>query len=314
MNSNERTGTGAVSDRATEEATGLFFDGFEERFVDVPGGRIFCRIKGSGKPLLLLHGYPQTSAMWHRVAPRLAETYQVICADLRGYGRSMKPDSDPSHRAYSKRAMATDMVAVMSALGHARFRIGSHDRGSRVAHRLAADHGEKVIALATLDIAPTREMYRDGGDAFARTYWHWYWLIQDAPFPERLIGADPEYYWRFKCDTAPAGLGIFDQRALDEYLTAFRAPAAIHASCEDYRAAVTCDFDDDNADGDHKIAMPLLALWGANGAIEKHFDCLNLWRERAADVRGKALPGGHYLAEECPDAVLAEWLAFFAQG
>ena len=322
MDSNERTGMGGTSETASDATTaatdGPFFEGFEERFVDVPDGRIFCRIKGSGEPLLLLHGYPQTSAMWHRVAPRLAGTYQVICADLRGYGRSMKPESDTSHRAYSKRETAKDMVAVMAALGHTRFRIGSHDRGSRVAHRLAADHPEAVIALATLDIAPTREMYRDGGDAFARTYWHWYWLIQAAPFPETLIGADPDYYWRFKCDPAPAGLGIFDQRALDEYLTAFRDPAAIHASCEDYRAAVTCDFDDDNADdreggGNAKIAMPLLALWGAGGAIEKHFDCLKLWRERASDVRGKALAGGHYLAEECPDAVLAEWVPFFAQ-
>ena len=312
MQSNQQTGADGGSSGARDSSDGAFYDGFEERFVDVPDGRIFCRIKGSGEPLLLLHGYPQTSAMWHRLAPMLAETYRVVCADLRGYGRSMKPESDESHRAYSKRATANDMVAVMAALGHERFRIGSHDRGSRVAHRLAADHPERVIALATLDIAPTREMYRDGGDGFARTYWHWYWLIQAAPFPEKLIGADPDGYWRFKCDTAPAGLAIFDPRALDEYLTAFRDPAAIHASCEDYRAAVTCDHDDDEADGGLKIGLPLLALWGANGAIERHFDCLALWRERASDVRGRALPGGHYLAEECPQEVLAEWLPFFA--
>ena len=303
--------TAPTHEPAANEARGDFFAGFKERFVAVPGGEIFCRIKGSGAPLLLLHGYPQTSAMWHRVAPRLAETYTVICADLRGYGRSMKPESDDSHRAYSKRATADDMVAVMAALGHERFRIGSHDRGSRVAHRLAADHPETVLALATLDIAPTREMYRDGGDAFARDYWHWYWLIQAAPFPETLIGTDPDYYWRFKCGSGAKGLSIFDPRALDEYLTAFRDPATIHASCEDYRAAVTCDHDDDEADGTTRIALPLLALWGAGGAIEKHFDCLKLWRERAIDVAGKALAGGHYLAEECPDAVLAEWLAFF---
>lgn len=292
-------------------AAPAFFDGFEERFVDGPAGPIFCRIGGSGAPIVLLHGYPQTSAMWHVVAADLARDYQVICPDLRGYGRSVKPASNPSPAAYSKRAMASDVLAVMDALGHDRFLVGSHDRGSRVAHRLAADYPDRVIALATLDIAPTREMYRDAGSAFAQTYWHWYWLTLPQPFPERLIGADPAYFWLSKCGAGSAGLSPFVRQALDEYLTCFADPAAIHGACEDYRAAASIDIAHDDADP-AKLPMPLLALWGRNGAIEKHFDCLALWRERAADVRGHALPGGHYLAEECPQEVLAAWRPFFA--
>lgn len=291
-----------------------FFDGFEERLIRLPEGReIFCRIAGQGSPLLLLHGYPQTSAMWHHVAPVLAETYAVVCADLRGYGRSHKPAGGGDHAAYSKRAMADDMLAAMTALGHDRFLIGAHDRGARVAHRLALDSPERVIALATLDIAPTREMYRDGDSAFAQTYWHWYWLTQPAPFPETLIGHDPDFFWLRKCGSGSAGLGAFSWQALTEYLRAFRDPAAIHGACEDYRAAASIDIAHDDADGGRKLEMPLLALWGRSGAIERHFDCLALWRERASDVRGRALDGGHYLAEEVPEAVLAEFSAFFAE-
>jgi haloacetate dehalogenase len=289
-----------------------FFDGFEERYVDTPDGPVFCRVGGTGAPLLLLHGYPQTSAMWHAVAADLARDHQVICPDLRGYGRSLKPATDASHAPYSKRAMAGDMIAVMDALGHDRFLIGSHDRGSRVAHRLAADHPARVRALATLDIAPTREMYRDADSGFAHTYWHWYWLTLPHPFPETLIGADPAYFWLFKCGAGKAGLTPFVQQALDEYLTCFADAGAIHGACEDYRAAAAIDIAHDDADPS-KLQMPLLALWGKDGAIERHFDCLALWRERAADVRGWAVPGGHYLAEECPDTVIAAWRDFFGQ-
>lgn len=289
-----------------------FFDGFSEHLVETPDGPVFCRVGGEGPPLVLLHGYPQTSAMWHAVAPALARDYRVICPDLRGYGRSLKPATDPSHTPYSKRAMAGDILAVMDRFGHDRFLIGAHDRGARVAHRLAADHSDRVIALSTLDIAPTREMYRNAGSAFAHTYWHWYWLTLPHPFPETLIGADPAFFLRKKCGAGSAGLTPFVQQAMDEYLTCFADPATIHGCCEDYRAAATIDIAYDDAET-AKLPMPLLALWGQNGAIEAHFDCLALWRERATDVRGWALPGGHYLAEECPQAVLAAWSPFFAE-
>jgi haloacetate dehalogenase len=288
-----------------------FFAGFEERSIRVEDGEIFCRIGGRGAPVLLLHGYPQTSAMWHRVAPKLAETHTVICADLRGYGRSFKPATDKEHGPYSKRAMASDMAQVMTTLGHLKFFVGAHDRGARVAHRLAVDFPDRVLALATLDIAPTREMYRDGGGAFAQAYWHWYWLTQPAPFPETLIGNDPEFFWLKKCGSGSAGLSPFAWEALNEYLSCFRDPAVIHGSCEDYRAALTIDIAHDNADAGKKLEMPLLALWGANGAIERHFDCLALWRERAELVEGRAMPGGHYLAEELPHEVAEEFSVHF---
>ncbi|WP_299687863.1 alpha/beta hydrolase [uncultured Tateyamaria sp.] len=287
-----------------------FFDGFTAEHVAVPGGSVFCRYAGSGPPLLLLHGYPQTSAMWHRVAPVLAQRFSVVCADLRGYGQSHKPASDTSHAAYSKRATADDMVALMQALGHERFCIGAHDRGARVSHRLALDHPDRVVALAALDIAPTREMYRDADSGFAQTYWHWYWLTQAHPFPEFLIERESDAYWLKKCGSGSAGLRPFARQALEEYLIAFRDPAVIHGSCEDYRAAVTIDADHDDADAG-LLEVPLLTLWGRFGAIERHFDCLALWRERARDVRGWALEGGHYLAEERPDEVAEAFGSFF---
>ena len=269
---------------------------------------------GSGPPLLLLHGYPQTHAIWHTVAPRLAERFTVVAADLRGYGRSSKPASAPDHAPYSKRAMARDMVTVMAGLGHRRFLVAGHDRGGRVAHRMALDWPDRVLRLAVLDIAPTREMYAGTTDGFARAYWHWFFLIQPAPFPETLIAADPDAYWRKKCGSGSAGLGPFTAPALDAYLSAFRDPAMIHATCEDYRAAATIDLAHDDADGSRTVACPLLALWGKHGAIDTHFDCLALWRLRADDVQGEALPGGHYLAEELPDLIVDRLTRFFAEG
>lgn len=289
------------------------FPGFTEDVVDTGEARIFCRAAGSGPALLLLHGYPQTSAMWHRVAPALARDYRVVCADLRGYGRSAKPETTPDHAPYSKRAMARDMASVMTHFGAETFFLAGHDRGGRVGHRLAADFPQRVRALLTLDIAPTREMYRDTGQAFARAYWHWFFLIQKAPFPERMIGADPEAYWRKKCGSGSAGLTPFSEAALAEYLAAFADPAAIHGSCEDYRAAATIDIAHDDADGDFKLPMPVHALWGDNGIVGKLFDPLALWRERAQTVTGHGLPGGHYLAEECPDLVIAECREFFSR-
>ena len=296
---------------------GTLFPGFDERYVATSIGNIFCRIAGNGPPILFLHGYPQTSAMWHDVAIEFANNYSVICADLRGYGKSHKPESDSTHSPYSKREMANDMVEVMNKLGHERFLIVSHDRGSRVAHRLAMDHQDCVIGLVILDIAPTREMYKFGNSAFAQDYWHWYWLTQPAPLPETLIEHDPDYYWIQKVAPGSKNLSIFNWEALTEYIEAFRSPTAIHSSCEDYRAAWTIDIEHDNSDAttnsNDKINAPLLTLWGQDGAIEKHFDCLKLWRMRAHNVRGESLPGGHYLAEENPELVINKIRSFFAQ-
>ena len=295
-----------------ERAPSPLFPGF--RVLDVPTPEVTIRacVGGAGPPLLLLHGYPQTHAIWHAVAARLRDRFTLVCADLRGYGASGKPPSDETHAPYSKRAMAGDMPALMSSLGFERFGVAGHDRGGRVAHRLAIDHPGRVERLAVLDIAPTREMYRDTREAFARAYCHWFFLIQPAPFPERMIGADPDAYWLKKCGSGSAGLRPFDPRALDEYLRCFRDPAVIHASCEDYRAAASIDIAHDDADGALKLAMPLLALWGEQGTVHACFDVPALWRERAADVRGRPLPGGHYLAEELPGDVAEELVAFFS--
>ena len=292
-------------------ATDTLFEGFRMLDVATSGTTIRLRTGGSGPPLLLLHGYPQTHALWHKVAPRLARRFTVVAADLRGYGDSGKPETTEDHSPYSKRAMALDMAEVMTALGHDRFFVCGHDRGGRVAHRLALDHAERVTKIAVLDIAPTREMYRNTTEAFARAYWHWFFLITPAPFPERMIGADPDAYWLKKCGSGSAGLAPFAPAALDHYLRCFRDPATIHASCEDYRAAASIDIAHDDGDAGRKLSAPLLVLWGRNGVIEKCFDALALWRQRASDVRGHALPGGHYLAEELPDLVAHELEQFF---
>lgn len=291
--------------------TDTLFEGFRLLDVATSGTTIRLRTGGSGPPLLLLHGYPQTHALWHKVAPRLARRFTVVAADLRGYGDSGKPETTEDHAPYSKRAMALDMAQMMTALGHERFFVCGHDRGGRVAHRLALDHADRVTKIAVLDIAPTREMYRNTTEAFARAYWHWFFLITPAPFPERMIGADPDAYWLKKCGAGSAGLTPFAPAALEHYLRCFRDPATIHASCEDYRAAAAIDIAHDDADAGRKLSAPLLVLWGRNGVIDKCFDALALWRQRAGDVRGHALPGGHYLAEELPDLVAHELEQFF---
>ncbi|WP_210529926.1 alpha/beta fold hydrolase [Rubellimicrobium arenae] len=292
------------------EPTDDLFPGF--RLADVPttSGSIRARVGGEGPPLLLLHGYPQTHHLWHKVANRLVERFTLVCADLPGYGASYRPPVTPDHEGHSKRAMATALVEAMRRLGYERWMVGAHDRGARVAHRMALDHGDRVIRFALLDIAPTREMYRHTTEAFARAYWHWFFLIQPAPLPETMIAADPDGFWRTKC--GERGLDIFDSRALDAYLEAFRDPAVIAASCEDYRAAATIDLRHDDEDGGRKVTQPLLALWGEFGVVERCFDVLALWRERAEDVRGRPVPAGHYLAEECPDDVAAAFADFFA--
>lgn len=290
------------------------FEGFRAFAVSVNGVDIRGVIGGQGPPLLLLHGYPQTSVMWHKVTPALAEHFTVVVADLRGYGQSSKPESDPDHSTYSKRAMASDMIGVMESMGFHRFAILAHDRGARVAHRLALDSPTSVTRMVLLDIAPTREMYLHANDAFARAYWHWFFLIQPSPMPERMIGADPKAYWLQKCGGGSAGLEPFTPAALAAYLDAFDDPKAIAASCEDYRAAATIDLIHDEEDDGRKLACAILVLWGKRGVIEAHFDCLALWRERAEIVEGEALMGGHYLAEEVPDQVISQTLAFLQKG
>ncbi|MBX2868019.1 MAG: alpha/beta hydrolase [Acidiferrobacterales bacterium] len=289
------------------------FEHFESFDIDCDGVNVHGVVGGEGPPVLLLHGYPQTHAMWHKVAPDLARHYRVIAADLRGYGRSGKPDTDSDHSPYSKRAMASDLIELMQQLGFEQFRVVAHDRGGRVAHRMAMDWPDKVIEMILLDIAPTREMYQLADTEFARAYWHWYFLITPAPFPEKLIEGDPEHYWLSKCGSGAAGLTPFSPMALEDYLRCFADPAVIHASCEDYRAAISIDIQHDDADGDRKIECPLRVIWGEHGVIEQCFDALALWRLRANDVSGFSLPGGHYLAEELPQAVFQSVREFFTE-
>lgn len=296
--------------------TGLItelFPGFVSHDVETSGTRIHCIVGGSGPPLLLLHGYPQTHAMWHRIAPALARNYTVVCADLRGYGDSGKPASDASHAAYSKRAMAADMVEVMRTLGFDRFRLAGHDRGGRVAHRLCLDHPDAVERVAVLDISPTKIMYEQTNRAFATAYYHWFFLIQPAPFPETLIGANPEAYLRKHMGGRFAGLAPFEPDGWPEYLRCFREPAMIHATCEDYRAAESIDLVHDDADfGRRKVQCPLLVLWGRHGTVERCFTPLTDWREYAVDVHGKSLDCGHYLPEERAVETARELTDFFA--
>ncbi len=290
------------------------FPGF--RTVRAPGAgtEIHAVVGGSGPPLLLLHGYAQTHALWHKVAPRLAERFTVVAMDLRGYGDSGKPPSDARHEAYSKRAMAADAVAVMAHLGFPRFRLAGHDRGARVSHRLCVDHPQAVLRAALLDIAPTLAMYEQTDMTFAAAYWHWFFLIQKAPVPEQMIGKDPAGYLALKMRDRGMGPDPFDPRAWAEYVRCF-TPEAIHATCEDYRAAATIDLEHDRADraAGRKILCPLLVLWGANGVIEKCYDALAEWRRVAYDVRGRSVPSGHYIPEEVPDVLLAEFDSFFGE-
>ena len=285
-------------------------DGFQQDRITTTGAEINLRRAGEGPPLLLLHGYPQTHVMWHKIAPALAERFTVVLTDLRGYGDSAKPPGGDNHAAYSKRAMAQDQVEVMTALGFDNFAVAGHDRGARVGHRLALDHPERVSKLALLDIAPTLAMYERTDMAFASAYYHWFFLIQPYDLPERLIGADPDFYLEKKIGKWSQNPGAFTAAALAEYKRCFRDPATIHATCEDYRAAAGIDLEHDRADLGRKLACPVLALWGAKGVIERSYPVLEIWRERARDVHGKALPCGHFLAEEAPAETVAELLNF----
>ncbi|CAN7256445.1 alpha/beta fold hydrolase [Rhizobacter sp. LjRoot28] len=293
-----------------------WFDGFKAATHAVNGQHIFSRVGGraDGPPLLLLHGFPQTHAIWHRVARRLADRYRLVMPDLRGYGDSSKPEGGADHAQYSKRAMAQDMVELMRSLGHARFAVCGHDRGGRVAHRLALDHPAAVQALALVDIAPTLDMYEATDMAFARAYYHWFHLIQPEPLPERMIGGDPLGYLHWKLGGWGAGgLAHVEPQALADFERCFADPAAIHATCEDYRASAGIDLVHDRASraAGEKIACELLLLWGERGVVHRLFDPMALWQAQCSRaVRGEALPAGHFIPEEVPDRV-ADALAAF---
>lgn len=291
------------------------FPGFQGHRLSTEETEIFARTKGDGPPLLLLHGYPQTHAMWHRVAPALAERFTVVCADLRGYGDSGKPVGDASHRAMSKRTMAADQVEAMRMLGFPRFMVAGHDRGGRVVHRMCLDHPGVVTRAAVLDIVPTRTIFEATNKAIAEGYYHWFFLSRPADFPERLIGADPIYFLHQKLGgwSAARSSAFVHPLAMAEYERCFANPSTIHASCEDYRAAATIDLEHDAADEDARIECPLLALWGSHGLMEQHFDVLETWRRKAAGpVTGEALDCGHFLPEEAPEATTEKLAAFFA--
>jgi haloacetate dehalogenase len=287
------------------------FPRFLKRKIRTSGATINLAIGGEGPPVLLLHGYPETHAMWHKVAPELSRDYTVVCADLRGYGDSSKPKGVPGHANYSKRAMALDMVEVMESLGYLAFHVVGHDRGARVAHRIARDHGKRVRSLSVLDISPTLKMYQGTNMQFAKAYYHWFFLIQKAPLPERMLAGQVPWYILRRLGRGPSGVKHFDKRAIAEYVRAFKDPRTIHATCEDYRAAATIDLVHDRKDLKTRIRMPVLALWGKHGVIAALFDCLRDWREVAEDVRGRALACGHFLPEEKPREVLAELRRFW---
>ena len=289
------------------------FEQFQRDECEVNGVRIAYRKGGSGPPLLLLHGYPQTHVMWHAVADQLAEHFTVVAADLRGYGDSSKPEGGQDHVAYSKREMALDQVELMRTLGFKRFDILAHDRGARVSHRLAMDHPQTVRRLILLDIAPTLAMYSQTDETFARAYWHWFFLIRPAPLPETLMETAPELVLKTAVATR-ADHHPFTAAAYAEYLRCMKLPGTVHAFCEDYRASAGIDLQHDREDraADRRIEAPLLVLWGAKGVVERCFDPLKEWRAVATSVQGKALPAGHYIAEEVPQLLLDEVLGFLS--
>jgi haloacetate dehalogenase len=294
-----------------------WFEGFGATRYEINGIQVFARTGGrqSSPPILLLHGFPQSHVMWHRVARRLVERFFVVLPDLRGYGDSSKPPGEPDHANYSKRTMAADMVALMRSLGHERFVLVGHDRGGRVSHRLAIDHPHAVDKLCLIDIAPTLDMYEATDMRFASLYYHWFHLIQPAPLPERMIGADPAFYLRWKLGGWGAqGIGYIEPTALAEYERCFCTPEAVHASCEDYRASAGIDLDDDRAAraAGHKIRCDTLVLWGERGVVHRLFDPVRLWQAQATgSVRGRLLPAGHFLPEELPEETAEALLGFF---
>jgi haloacetate dehalogenase len=290
------------------------FEGFSREEIQTTGARIVTVRGGSGPPLLLMHGNPFTHVSWHKIAPRLAREFTVVATDLRGYGDSEKPPGGPDHSGYSFRAMAQDQVEVMAALGFPRFLAAGHNRGARVLHRMCLDHPDKVGAAAILDIVPQHHLINNMTRAWATFSWHWLFNIQPYDLPEKMMGADPDWFIRKKLAKTPQGLSFFDPSALAEYMRCFRDPRTIHAICEDYRATFGVDLDMDTADfaAGRKITCPVLLLWGATGGVGRNHQPLEIWQRYAADIRSaKALPCGHYLSEEAPEETYIALRAFF---
>lgn len=287
-----------------------FLPGFTLQDIATSGARIRVATAGSGPPLLLLHGHPQTHVTWRKIAPALAREFTVIAADLRGYGDSEKPGGGAGHVNYSKRAMALDQVEGVRALGFERFSVIGHDRGARVAHRMALDHAQKIEKIALFDIAPTATMYARTSKEFATRYFWWFFLIQPFDLPERMIGADPEFFLRKHIEGQIRIAGSTGPEIFAEYLRCYSDPATRHAICEDYRAAATIDLEHDAADAQARITAPLLALWGGRGTVGALYDVLETWREKAIDVRGRAMDCGHTPQEESAAETLAEVLGF----
>jgi haloacetate dehalogenase len=297
----------------------MFFEGFTRTEIKTSGARIVTVQGGKGPPLLLMHGNPFSHLSWQKFAPRLAQEFTVVATDLRGYGDSEKPPGGENHENYSFRAMAQDQIEVMAALGHKRFYAAGHDRGARVLHRMCLDQPDKVARAAIMDIVPQHHVFNHPNKAWATFSWHWFFMIQQEPFPEHLMSADPDFFIEKKLAKSAKGLSFFDPQCLAEYKRYMHNPATVHAMCEDYRACAGVDFDMDTADFDagRKIACPVLLLWGATGGVGRNTRPSpgEVWQRYAADIRGaKALPSGHYLSEEAPEETYAELRAFFAAG
>jgi haloacetate dehalogenase len=299
----------ARADRLPEQtdrnaAATEFFPGFKKLNKKTSGATINFVAAGSGPPLLLLHGYPETHLMWRKVAPQLAKKFTVVAADLRGYGDSSKPVGGGDHAAYSKRAMAQDQVEVMNSLGFQKFLVVGHDRGGRVAHRMALDHPDSVQKLAVLDIVPTYKVFHTVTKELATSNFHWFFLIQPQPLPETMIGNSAEFWLKSRFNGLPPD--AISKEAFAEYLRSFRTPEMIHATCEDYRAGASIDLMHDDADLQRKIGCPVLALWAERGAMHRQYNVLDTWKERAANASGKPLPSSHFIAEEVPEMLLSE--------
>ena len=299
----------------------LFPNNFKEEKIKVNGIEINCKYtKNSEKeenkiPLLLIHGYPQTHTMWHKIVEKLSKKYTIICPDLRGYGDSSKPKGDSEHILYSKKTMAKDMIELMDYFGFDKFYVAGHDRGARVTHRMCLDYPRRVLKACVMDITPTYHMFKNTDQAFATGYYHWFFLIQGDNLPETLIGSNSRYYLEEKLKRWSAKDAkyetIFNKLAVDEYVRCFDKES-IHSTCEDYRAGASIDMNDDEKDRNRKITMPLLVLWGEKGFVNRTYDVINVWEEYANDVRGKSLDCGHFLAEEKSDEVTIELLEFFS--
>jgi len=290
-----------------------FYPGFTQRRIETSGATINLVTGGSGPPLLLLHGYPQTHVMWRKVAPRLARDFTIVVPDLRGYGDSSKPPAGADCGAYSKRALAQDQVEVMVALGHNRFAVAGHDRGARVTHRLLRDHGDKITRAASLDIVPTLYRFETIDQKAATGSWHWFFLIQGRGLPEHMIGNDPEFFLRHMFGTLLRDQGAIEPAAFTEYLRCFSNPETIRATCDEYRAGASIDLVHDRADLAEKVKVPMLVLWGTHSGQGSGYDLLKVWRDHAEDVRGHSIDSGHFIPEEKPDEVYAALHGFFSE-